>query len=207
MKNRVFIICLMCCTIFDMGIHPSTAKNSEPSDKASLDAWLSGTRENPILTIRLTNIGIEAITVDRELVFLPTVQLRDESGKIIPFKHLRSIERSEVAELERRLTVLNPGDKIKRKVSLRGEFKTFTTMIGQPADDQAEPYHLYSAYESFCQMPEDAGPSEIEVSYVPGYSFEDCFRVLYMEGIRDIDRFYLGSLTVRIPYVFQPERQ
>ena len=174
--------------------------DSKSFPNASLVASLLGDAEKPVLSIRLRNTGNVPIIVDKELVFLPELVLVDNEHRAISFKEIRAIEKPAVSVLKSRLVTLKPGEEIERHVRLRKEFKRFVTGIGIPKQPSGGETPKVSVYETLCQMPADARPFEIEVSYKPAYSFEEGF-AQYMEGV-DVAKFFRGPLRVSLAYTF-----
>lgn len=173
---------------------------SKSSPKASLEASLSGDRENPTLTVQVRNTGDVPIVVDKELVFLPDIVLVDNERRVIPFREIRAIEKPEISILKSRLATIKPGEEIERQVHLRKGFKRFVTGISIPSQPGGGDAPKVTAYETLCRMLADVRPFEIEVSYKPPYSFEDGFTA-YMQGISVVE-FYRGPLRVGVPYRF-----
>jgi len=188
--------------VFGLGVSMCIADeaDSKSSPKASLVASLLGDAEKPVLSIRLRNTGDVPILVDKELVFLPEIVLVDNERHAIPFKEIRAIEKPTASVLKNRLVTLKSGEEIERQVHLRKGVKRFVTGISTPMQPGGGEAPKVSAYEALCQMPADARPFEIEVSYKPWYSFEEGF-ARYMKGI-NAAQFYRGPLRVSLAYKF-----
>ena len=193
---------LVLTIVFGIGVTMCDADevNSKSPPKASLKAFLSGDSENPVLGIRLRNIGDVPIMVDKELVFLPKIVLVDNERHAIPFKEIRAIEKPAASILKSRLATLKPGEEIERQVHLRKGFKQFVTGISTPTRLGGDEAPKVRAYEALCQMPADVQPFEIEVSYKPWYSFEEGFAA-YMHGT-SVAQFFVVLCTVGVPYRF-----
>jgi hypothetical protein len=174
--------------------------DSKSAPKVSLVAFLQGDAMNPVLHIRLCNTDDVPIVVDKELVFLPKIALVDNEKRAIAIKKSRAIEKPDVPVLKSRLVTLKAGEVIERQVDLRKGFKHFVTGIGTPVQSGGSEAPKVMAYETYCQMPTDARPVEIYISFYPWYSFEEGF-AQYLDGV-DASQFFRGPLHVNLSYAF-----
>ncbi len=174
-------------------------RDSKSSPKASLEASLSGGSEDLTLTIRLHNSGDVPIVVDKELVFLPDIVMVDSEKRAISFSQIRSaFDKPRPSVLKTRLVTLKPGEAIKREVHLRKGFKQFVTGIGEPVRPGGDEAPKVTAYEAIYQMPANARPFEIWVTFNPPYSFKEGF-AQYMRGV-DTGQFFEGPLWVSVAF-------
>jgi hypothetical protein len=174
--------------------------DSKSAPKVSLVAFLQGDAMNPVLHIRLCNTDDVPIVVDKELVFLPKIALVDNEKRAIAIKKSRAIEKPDVPVLKSRLVTLKAGEVIERQVDLRKGFKQFVTGISTPVQLGGSEAPKVTAYEIYCQMPTDARPVEIIISFNPWYSFEEGF-AQYLDGV-DASQFFRGPLHVNLSYTF-----
>jgi hypothetical protein len=171
---------------------------------SDLEASLSGDEQNPVLSIRLRNPEyMSPLVVDRQLVFLPAIVLRDKQGRVIPFEEIRALEKPPVSVLSSRMTTLKENEEIERVIHLRKGFKRFVTGITSESEAGNSEGAKLTAYEAICRMPADACPAEIEVWYKPTYFFGDGFAA-YMDGINTA-QFYRGPMRVTVPYRFEKD--
>ena len=187
-------------------LHAEDIVEAEP--KLSLEASLSGNDENPILTIRLTNIGEVPVIVDKELVFMLRIRFRQvgDGWGVSFIERIGDIDFPEDSELEKRLLPLKPGEKIERQVYPRKGFEQFIVGTGSPpADPDWEPEPLFCVSGNLYRMFKEFPLTEIEIEYDTSGYFGD-YVAVYVQSV-DITQLYRGKifLSVTVPYEFPEE--
>ena len=196
MKQTPFLAWLMLLALLiPTPLHAEDITEKEP--KLSLEASLSGDDANPVLTIRLTNIGEVPVIVDKELMLMLKIQFcHSTKEKLIMYrKFIDYIEFPEVSELESRLILLEPGEKIKRQIPLREGYEDFTVDVNFPSGDpDEEPEPLFNTYGERWRMPEDFQPTEILVFYGPYEYFVDYVAA----NVKNVDaaQLYYGKIDL-----------
>ena len=182
--------------------------NVEEEPKLSLEASLSGDDANPVLTVRLTNIGEVPVIVDKELVFMLSIcPMRTEDKKRIPaFEPVDFIRFPEVSEVESRLSFLNPGEKMERLVRLREGYENFFVLFDTTPDDpDMGPKPLFQCSGALDRISKRSGQTEVIVTYNTSHFFVD----YVVENVENVDAVQLYRdkihLSVAVPYEFTGE--
>lgn len=138
--------------------------------EAKIDLALYGTQEEPILLLKLNNIGVSPIKIDHELVFLVTVNIVGPNETTLQLEEVESIPIPDRKTLKRRFVLLQPGQSLQRKFELKKSFKYFVYGIGT-----SDTHISVTAYEALCRQPEQTNPKRIDVIYAPLYGFREGF--------------------------------
>ena len=137
---------------------------------AKIDVALYGTKEKPILVLKIKNIGVNPIKVDHELVFLVTIKIVGPNETPLELEEAKSIPVPDRKTLKKRFVQLQPGQSIQREIELTNSFKYFEYGIGT-----SDTVIMVTAYEVLCRLPGQADPKRIEIFYGPFYGFREGF--------------------------------
>ena len=205
MKKTLFFAWLvLAAMLVSAAVHAEDA-NVEKEPKLSLEASLSGNDENPVLTVRLTNIGEVPVIVDKKLMFM--LEIRSwcvgNDGIVGLLESLSTTDFSEVSELESRLVPLKPGEKMERQVRLREGYEQFSVaqrFIPDGPDSEQKP--LFRIFRRRWQMHEDTRLKGIEIFYTTSDYFVD-YVAEYVKNV-NAAQLYPGKirLSVTVPYEF-----
>jgi hypothetical protein len=159
---------------------------------ARLEVRLSGSDVDPVMVIRLHNDGDLPYRVDKELVFLLSVECVDRNKVLIPMtEDKKDIVKPDNSALKARFAVLKHGEFVERQIDLRKGFKCFRVGKGSFLPEERKP-PIISAYENICFLEPNAVPASIFVKYDgQGLQFEGLSKYL---GKLKVPNLYRGSL-------------
>ena len=205
MKKPLFIASLVLLTlIVPAALRAEDAAVAE-KPKLSLEASLSGDDANPVLTVRLSNIGEVPVIVDKELVYMLGIYpayVKDEK-KYWSLQRVGNIEFPEVSELESRLLPLKPGEKIERQARLREGFEVLMVVPeNSPGSSRGAPEWVPRKSGSLWQIDPNRPPTEVIIVYYVSRAYVD----YVVANVKNVDAAQLSRnriyLEVTIPYEF-----
>ena len=208
MKKTLFFAWLVLLAMLVPTMLHAEDANVAEEPQLSLEASLSGDDANPVLTVRLTNIGEVPVIVDKELMFMLRIfpWLVENEKRSTFLKRLEFIKFPENSEVESRLILLKPGEKIERQMPLREEYKEFIVESGFHDEfPTKEPESLLWVFGLLQQINLDFPPTEFEITYDTSNLFVD-YVAANMKNI-DVAQLYRDkiSLSVTVPYEFNGE--
>ena len=188
-------------------VHAEDA-NVEKEPKLSLEASLSGDDANPVLTVRLTNIGEVPVIVDKELVYMLGISSWrvDDEEKLSRLEYIDSFHIPRAFEMEKRLLPLEPGKKLERQICLRKVYVQYLAVeLFTMGDPDPESERGFLRYIGRWGIREDLRPTKIDIYYISSNDFVDYVET-YVKNV-DAAQLYRDkiSLNITIPYEFPEE--
>ena len=163
-----------------------------PGSAALELAWQPG---GSTLDVVIRNTGRSPIKVDKELLLLVQLTLRDPDGQPVDMKGGGALPRPD--SFAGRFISVASGQAVRRTVNLKEGFPQFQWGWGTVMNGEHF-YQIPNAYVSVLRLPEDARPTRVEVSYGPGgFMYRDGFK--FHTGLElDALGLYLGPLSKTI---------
>ena len=195
--HSCLIIFIMLVSSVDCTLVVGQTSVHKKSMDGRLELRLTGTTNNPVLTVALRNVGNVPIKVDGELVFLLDIQIMAADGTSILLEEERIPQPSDHPEEEfkKRLVSVLPGQMISRLIDLRQGFKIFTVGLGGVSPS----HNIVTAYEVIGRLPIGKIPKKVIVRYHVRHGFREGFQKY--TGLESTDlNLYEGPLTEIIEF-------